>query len=425
MKLNSRVIRLTAVVTLLVCMIISLGVFSSSAAEKKITLRLGFWFHEEDLPFWKKGIESFQAKHPNVEVVIETTPWAQYWTKLQTQIVGNSAPDIIGMVSMYSQQYIRQGSLLNLTPFIKKDTSFDAEDFWPQIMTAYSYKGNVYAFPYDLSTMALLGNVSLFEKTGLEFPVQKWTWSEFLSACKKLSKDTDGDGKIDQWAVYWYPLDWALNYVLGINGATMFTEDRTKTLLNTPAAIQALQDWADLYLKLKVAPTPPESTIEDIPLFESEKVAMTGVNPEWVMVRKLRMPDAKLDVAPFPYKGRPMGEVAGGSFAINAKTKYPEIAWEFLKHFTSQEVLKLTVADAFRGIPGRKSLVDAFLKSKNGVPNAKLFIDTISYSKNYSITRYDQVMAIMQSGLQELYLGLKPAKQVTEEMARKIALLLP
>ena len=44
----------------------------------------------------------------------------------------------------------------------------------------------------------LFYNKKLFEKAGLQPPK---TWSEFVDTAKKLTKDTNGDGKIDQWGV--------------------------------------------------------------------------------------------------------------------------------------------------------------------------------------------------------------------------------
>src|SRR5689334_22741445 len=78
----------------------------------------------------------------------ENTPWGEYWTKLQTEVAGGTTPDVVGMVSMYSQQYIRQGTLLGLKSFIEREPDVKVDDFWPAIMPAYRWKDDTYAFPY-------------------------------------------------------------------------------------------------------------------------------------------------------------------------------------------------------------------------------------------------------------------------------------
>jgi len=389
----------------------------------RTTLRLSFWFHAEDLPYWQKGIDRFKASHPEVDIQIESTPFGDYWQKLQTQVAAGTVPDIIGMVSMYAPQYIKQGVLMNLSPYIKQE-NFDIKDFWPQIMRSYKdKKGNIYAFPYDLSTMAILGNVDMFSQVGFKFPPSKWTWDDFLNAAKKLTKK-DSSGKIIQWGIGWFPYEWVLDYILLPNGASMFNKEVTKCLLDTPAAIESLQKWADLYLKYGVAISPTDAS-GNVPFFESGKIAMVGANPEWVMVRRIRMPNIKLDVAPFPYTRNPLiGALHGGSFSISATTKYPQLAWEFLKEFTSASTLKESVAMAFRGIPGRQSLVGDFLESPNGVPNAKLFLDLIKVSRVYPLTNYDQTMTVLKNNLDKIYLGKALASQVCPEMAKEIDKLL-
>ena len=35
-------------------------------------------------------------------------------------------------------------------------------------------------------------------------PGNHWTWNDFYTICQKVTKDTDGDGRLDQFGVYDY-----------------------------------------------------------------------------------------------------------------------------------------------------------------------------------------------------------------------------
>ena len=41
----------------------------------------------------KALIQIFEKKHPNIQISLQTAPYADYFTKLQTQIAGGQAPD--------------------------------------------------------------------------------------------------------------------------------------------------------------------------------------------------------------------------------------------------------------------------------------------------------------------------------------------
>src|SRR3712207_7658069 len=57
-------------------------------------------------------------------------------------------------------------------------------------------------FPYTTlfrSQLMIYYNRKLFREAGLPDPPPKdWPWHEWLAACKKLTKDRDGDGRLDQ-----------------------------------------------------------------------------------------------------------------------------------------------------------------------------------------------------------------------------------
>ena len=61
------------------------------------TIRFSIWFGEGDIEVWKEVIAGFQKANPDITVKFEPLEYGSFWTKLNTQLAGGSAPDVIGM----------------------------------------------------------------------------------------------------------------------------------------------------------------------------------------------------------------------------------------------------------------------------------------------------------------------------------------
>jgi multiple sugar transport system substrate-binding protein len=389
-------------------------------AAKAVELRLTFWGDLADMPTWQWGLGEFDKAHPEIKIKWENTPWGEYWTKLQTEVAGGTTPDVVGMVSMYAQQYIRQGTLLSLQPYIDREPDVEVDDFWPAIMPAYQWKNETYAFPYDLSTMLLMYNKNLFEAAGVPLPVGEWTWDQFLDGCMKLTKD-------GQWGFLLPFFDWTIDAWLSTNKARFISADGLKCLLDSPEAIETIQFLSDLRNKHHVAPTPGEAG--DVPLFETGKAAITWGNPEFVQVLTTRVGPPRQndkflwDVALIPKKQQNGNALAGGSFAIGKGTKFSEEAWTFVKFYTSAPILREMVGVPSRGIPGRRSVGDSLVTDQNP-EHQKFFLDVLDYPAEImhvlAIPAYQQAIDIMHKYLDQVFLGQMTAAEgmpkVVEEL---------
>jgi len=124
-------------------------------------------------------------------------------------------PDVMYMGSDYFPGYVIKGTLLDLTPFIKNDPDtnlppFNIDDYFPEVVKPFIYKGRYYGIPKDFTTLALYYNKDIFDKMGIKYPKEGWTWKDFKETAIKLTQDFNGDGLIDQfgfvlelWLGYW------------------------------------------------------------------------------------------------------------------------------------------------------------------------------------------------------------------------------
>ena len=58
--------------------------------------------------------------------------------------------------------------------------------------------------PLECVPQMMFINKTLLQKEHIRIPDNDWTWDEFYSLCEQLTRDTDGDGIVDQFGVYDY-----------------------------------------------------------------------------------------------------------------------------------------------------------------------------------------------------------------------------
>ena len=118
--------------------------------------------HLEDLDAM---IAAFEAANPGVAVEVETAPFDQYFTELQTRIAGGDAPDVFELNYEYFVSYASKEILLDLTDLATAETGF-AERFYPRAYEAFSLDGKQYGLPASFSNVVLFYNKDLFDAAG-------------------------------------------------------------------------------------------------------------------------------------------------------------------------------------------------------------------------------------------------------------------
>jgi multiple sugar transport system substrate-binding protein len=187
-----------------------------------------------------------------------------------------------------------------------------------------------------LCSTQLYYNQDLFDKAGMPYPNENWTWDDFLAAAQKLTiKQGDETtqwgtdlGYLGGWDGGWQMLMWTRG---GKVQDTNFNPD--KLYLDAPEVIDALQWLQDLIYKHKVAPPPAVvSALQQAGgPFLSGKVAMV-VDGCW-MLSAYKGGSFKLGMTVIP-KG-PAGRFNpiwyAMTFVIPEASKNKPLAWEWAR----------------------------------------------------------------------------------------------
>jgi len=320
-----------ALISVLLLMLVSVN---DLYAGKKITLRYMSWFTGESGKVEKEVLDIWRAKHPNIELKKVRTPgvYTSYQDKLFTMIAGGNPPDIATLDTWWSQRFYERGVCVNLDPLIERD-KVDLSLFRPGFVEEGRsvYDGHMYGLVWGPGVVLTFFNQDAFDKAGLPYPKKGWTVKDLLTYGKKLTKDFNGDGIIDQWG--FRGGDWPEGWCAYLWGGRWFNE-KGELSITDPKFVKGVQFGADLTLKYGIQPTmAQEESISKVGVWRTGKIAM------WISWDGFVGWDRRAGIKFREYTtylpradNNPIITFQkGNSIVILKGTKHLEEAWDFVK----------------------------------------------------------------------------------------------
>lgn len=239
-------------------------------------VNLTYWYWADNSDYSKKMQEivaDFNATNKsNITVKAEEQPWdgGAFSQNLFTAVMGGGGPDVSTFKLTSTPLFTANKLLAELDGYIAKWADKDEIDAnLYDVMKEAGGSDKTYVMPWNTQVLYVYYRPSMFKEVGIEVPK---TYAEFLTACEKLTRDTDGDGKTD---VFGFGMRGAKGgqepwgsfiHAAGGNFADM-TSDK---------AIKGMQDYIDLYTKGYVPPTATADGFNEIIAnFISGRTAMT------------------------------------------------------------------------------------------------------------------------------------------------------
>lgn len=340
------------------------GEGSASGGKTKL-----IWFmwsgSNAEVQAWKHLGDLVTKKYPDIELTFQTASFTDYFTKLAAQSSGGNAPCLLGMQSLRAPGL---GQLLQPLDDLAKKQGVDLAQFDPAIVKGLQVDGKQVAIPYDLGPLMIYYNKDMFAKAGATVPKPGWTTDDFLAAAKKLT--TNGKYGFAAFPV----VDWTVPFATSIFGVNPVTPDG-KAQLTNPQFVKAMQWYADLVQKEKVAPSIPATNDGTWPInqFLSGNVGMVVDGP-WDLINAKSQAKFNVGIAPVP--AGPNGSrtvTAGSGFGISRNCKFPEQTMKAISVITGPEAQQY-LGQQGRAFPARTAQQQYWYK--NAVPGAKQALET-------------------------------------------------
>lgn len=373
--------------------------------------------HLEDLDAM---IKAFQVTHPNINIKVETAPFDEYFTKLQTRIAGGTAPDIFELNYENFVSYASKGVLLDMSTQSAQDSSFSADVYYPRAYEAFNLNGMQLGLPASFSTVVLYYNQSLFDKAGLSYPTADWTWADAVEAAKKINDPANG-----VYGLYSPIQFWEFYKKAAQNGCSFFNADKTEATVNAPECVEALQTMVDFVQKDKVVPSDADMAgMSDGDMFAQGKLGMivTGI---W-MYTSFKDAAFTWDIAVEPGMATHATHFFANGVSVFAATQHPQEAWEWAKFFTSSPEAATRRVEASWELPAVSdtSAFEAYL-SQTPPANRQAVLDSLNWSiVPPVIARQSEMQDAVNKLLDQVKLGQLTPQEALDQAKIEIEALL-
>lgn len=279
-------------------------------------------------------IKRFNETHPNIEVKgIHMGSYDTLQQKIIASLMAKTSPDIAQCYEALTLKLKNAGKLIELDNFIDNDKDFNKEDIIKVFLDNNMYDGKLYSVPFNKSVPVMYYNKDLFKKVGLDPDKPPQTWEELYEYSKKLTFDSNNDGKIDNWGQAMPTSAWIYECLVLQAGGKIY-DPKTK---------QAFFDSKESYKALKYI----IKTLQDVGYkttgfdhqndFIAQKVGiiMSSSVSKVFMEKNINF---DYGIAPLPYDKKKAVILSGTNVVIfKSNPEKEKAAWEFVKWFISPE----------------------------------------------------------------------------------------
>lgn len=293
-------------------------------------------FNDVSTPEYKEFNQVFSEKFGGIQMTPQVVSTNDYITTMTAQLVAGAATDVVqGQIAAFPA-LAKIGLYKSITPYLAKDKSMPAKDFFQGHVQGFTYKGEQLGLTGGLVDQnVIFVNKRAFEAGGVKVPTpaesQNWTWTNVIDIAKKLTKP-DGSQ---------YGLFVNLVAVPAFSGGAYWVNDRqnvTRGAMDDPRWARAMEMWVDWTQRQKVVPLANqarelgEANMTDA--WARGKVAMLQNQSPQIRFALVAEPSLQWDMIWVPKMAADLPRKfwgSGAGWGMTPQAKNPDLAWEFVK----------------------------------------------------------------------------------------------
>lgn len=328
-------------------------------------------------------VAAFEAAHPEIDVTLTHIPSAgDYSAKLVTDFAAGTPPDVSLLNYRRVPAFAAAGQMEPLGPYLDKSELIAREDFYPITIDAFTWQGDILCIPQNVSSLVVYYNRDLFAAAGVAEPADDWTWDDFVTTAVTLTRDSDGDGTIDQYGAGIEPSLYRLAPFVWQNGGRLVDDPANPTQLGLTRlpSLQALEWFVALQTVHHVV---PDRTAEAA--IDSETRFIQGTTAMFFDSRRgtptfREAADFDWDIAPLPRGQEAAGILHSDAYCLSAAAKDKDTAWSLIEFANSPEGQTI-IAGTGRTVPSLRAVAesDAFLDPAARPSRSQVFLDSVDH----------------------------------------------
>lgn len=378
-----------------------------------------------------KAIKKFEKLHPEIKIhYYSGIPKDDYEEWLARKILKGDAPDVFMILSEDFSHMVSLGFLENLDKEIQEDKSVEIRDYYETSLEAGKIDDRQYALPYETVPTLMFVNKTLLEKEGIPVPDADWSWDDLYRICKKVTKDLDGDGRLDQFGTYNY--GWL--EALYSNDGKIFDPQGKKCYLTserTEESVRFIQRINELYQGEKVTrETFDAGNVAFMPLsFAEYRTYKT------YPYKIKKYSDFQWDCITLPAgsMGDNISRVDSLLIGISSESRQKDMAWEFLKMLTNDREIQMELfrysqgASVLKEVTNSKEAEEILKKDtekSDKIIDHNLLNQVIMNGRVVKeFPKYKEAMALAEGEVSKLYdssTNVESALKITQRMVTNL-----
>jgi multiple sugar transport system substrate-binding protein len=324
------------------------------AGDPRTVLELANWAEYREADLETRVLSPFERDHPGITVQQQSagTGQAEYRERILTSMLAGTPPDVFLLDNIDVPAFTSRGVTLDLSPYLQR-LGVDLSRYDSTVLGIFRRGDAIYALPKGYSPMVMVYNKDLFDRAGLPYPTDDWTWDDFVRIAKILTRDTDGDGQIDQWGTafdrrvfLWVPWVWS-------GGGDVLCPDGTKAsgCLDAPASVAAIRWYTEWVTRDTIVPRVfnlRRSLGDNQRLFNSGKVALLTVGHFWIPMMRPYVTDGRLRIGfveiPHRVGASPQTVIYASGFAVPATAPHRKLSIQLAAFLADSQAQAIRVA---------------------------------------------------------------------------------
>lgn len=307
-----------------------INVSSDEGKEMKNVLNISFYDDGIRLNDINAQADLFEKQHKDIEVKINSiNEKDKYMLKVSTSLMSNTADDIIDCLFLDYYKMANSGKIVDFNEIINNDKSFNRNDYYTNILDAFSYNGGIYLFPSQFNYCLVGVNQTISSEFTYEY--EKHDSIDNLEMINLYNSLNDkGDYYIEQnFSVYNTIFNQLLKYVNFENKTCNFNSDEFIELIRYAKGICPKDNKNFIGHKMwDFFSQELEASMSDNYTFQE----ISSVNYQYFLPYEHKYFNNHIPVK----NGSGKIEVSPTSgFFISKSSSNKELAWEFIKFLSS------------------------------------------------------------------------------------------
>lgn len=334
-------------------------------------------------------LTAFREAGNSVEVDLVNMPGlVDMYRRLLMDFASGTPADVFLLNYRRYAAFAAKKTLEELTPYLAASPVIKADDFYPQAVEAFQWQAHLFGIPQNIASLVVYYNKTIFDRAGVAYPQDDWTWTDCVDTAQALTFDQDGDGVMDVWGVGTDAITLRVAPFIWMAGGDLVDDPQnpTQLALDTPQARQALTWFIALQTEHQVVPDPLTEKAES-----HEARFINGRLAMYLESRRVT-PSLRLnttfdwDVAPLPRLDQITTVLHSDAFCMAAQSPHKAAAWSLMEYANSPDG-QTVLTQTGRVVPSHKSVAasPAFLNPAAKPARSQIFLDSLTYIRRLPI----------------------------------------